>query len=104
MKKIIVITILLLASQFSLAATSCAGKVTDILDWPEKCNGNIAFKTDTTGAKWICTLSDKSASMILAAAMGEKMVSSRVGLQTEGDCTSINQYTTPEYIGLYVNR
>lgn len=76
----------------------CVGKVTNVLDYPRYCGGNLAFKLDSTNGKWVCTLSDVSGSMILAAFTSGAKVNVRTAAET---CGAIEHYHRPSYIYLF---
>lgn len=97
---------LLVASTKLFAGPSCLGKVKAVMDWPEKCaNGNVSYLFQPDGSNnelWVCSISDKSASITLAALAADKSVRTVFSNQEES-CTEINtNYLTPMY--LYVQK
>lgn len=97
MKHLISIT-LFLFSLNTFAVTSCPGKVTKVMDWPSKCDGNLAFRLDSTGDIWFCALSNTSNSMILTAYTTGKTVVPRIDTDIAPDCESLSHYHRPRYI------
>lgn len=53
------------------AGTSCAGKVTSVMEREGQCNGNLAYITNNV---WFCTISKTSSSIVLAAYAAQKTV------------------------------
>lgn len=100
MKKILTIGLAFMsATSFNaLAVPSCPGRVAQILEWPNKCNGNLAFKLDSTHGSWLCTLSKRSESMVLTAYASEATIVPR--LNDDIPCSSIDDYHIPMYIVL----
>ena len=102
MKRLFYVVILMVAQQAS--ALDCDGHVTEVVDWPGKCNGQFAYKTDNNNAKWFCSLSDKSNSLILAAYVSKNKVRTRVAAPGE-TCENLStNYLVPDFIrGLNAN-
>lgn len=87
--------IILLFPCFLHAAPHCPGKVIQVLDWPSKCSGNIAFNLDSTSGKWICALSEKSTSMVLTAYATGATIVARLNNK---NCENVEHYHKPLYI------
>jgi hypothetical protein len=49
MKKLILIMLLIMSTS-AFADVDCKGTVKLVLEWPQQCNGNLAFMLD--GMKW----------------------------------------------------
>ena len=102
--KSILFLFLFFSTYSSIAETTCPGKVTRILDWPSKCDGKLAFKLSSTNGKtaindkWWCTLSDKSASMVLTAYASNKTVHPRFNPDTADSCSTVKDYHEAMYI------
>lgn len=100
MNKLASAFILLFTTFTVFADENCPGKVTAILDYPVYCDGNLAFKLDVSGGKWICSLSDKSDSIVLLAYSTGKTLDPRLELPTPGDCSSVTHYQKPIYLSV----
>lgn len=101
MKKSIIPLTLLMFSFSVFASENCPGKITIILDYPSQCNGELAFQLDSTGSKWLCSLSNKSNSMLLTAYAAGKKINPRLVLSKAGDCKSITNYQKPLYMSIH---
>ncbi len=89
------ISVMALFSANLLAADiNCGGEVTVVMDYPQHCEGNMAFKTEGSAGRWICPASDKSNALILAAVMSNK----RVGVYIDSKSGSYNCSSLPSYI------
>lgn len=87
----------------ALAADSsenCPGKVTIVMDYPGKCDGQFAFQLESTGYTWLCSRSDNSDSLLLTAYVTKQAINPRLTLTIAGDCKSITQYQRPLYISV----
>jgi len=99
--KIFICIMLLSMSNFAFSL-DCKGKVKVILDWPQQCNGNLAFILDeNSNGKYICTASGKSESMVLAALMAGKKISVRLNVSGETCNTLSSHYLTPTYLHVF---
>ncbi|KGJ88796.1 hypothetical protein [Colwellia psychrerythraea] len=94
------VLLLALTPLVSFASEDCNGKVSYIMDHPSWCESHLAFKMDIIPEKWICSLSERSDSMILTALASDKVISARLALQIPGKCQAIGHYQKPEYISL----
>jgi hypothetical protein len=99
MKKLVLGLFFILSSP-AYAVLDCVGKVERILEWPQQCNGNLAFILDNnkSNGKYVCTLSSKSESMVLAAFMAGKNISFRLGISGETCEGLTSHYLKPTYI------
>ncbi len=82
-------------------AAECSGKVLRVLDWPDMCDGQLAYKLDSTNDKWVCALSNVGSSMVLAAYATNKTVIARTDDTQATSCTSLNQYHKPKYMYIH---
>jgi hypothetical protein len=101
MKKIILCA--LMAFSFSVSAEiSCSGKVTEIMDHStlSYCDGHLAYRLVSTGNTYLCAISERSDSMVLAAYMADKTISARLATTpSENECKSYtSNYISPLYI------
>lgn len=94
--KILLTLPLTIVSVFSLAQTNCPGRVTEVMEWTEKCNGNLAYRPDSTPGSWLCTKSSRSESMILTGYAAGKTIKPR--FDSTITCESLEHYTTPTYV------
>lgn len=105
MKKIIFLFLLTLSAQ-SYSGPSCLGKVKTVMDWPEKCiDGNLAYLFEMEGTAnevWVCTISDKSASVVLTALAANKDLRTVFANQEETCGELATNYLKPLY--LYVQQ
>ncbi|WKD48659.1 hypothetical protein [Microbulbifer spongiae] len=90
---------IVLTSNANAVANVCPGKVTQVLEWPSKCE-NLAFRLDSTGNKWWCAISDRSNSMVLTAFATGKEISPRINDALAQSCESIEDYHKPLYMSL----
>ena len=97
MKKIIMLLLFVIISSNAYAVKTCSGKISHVLDWPTKCDGNIAFRLDSVSGIWICTTTPKSEAMILTAFGANKSVAVRLSTE-KTSCSDIEQYHQPMYI------
>jgi hypothetical protein len=82
----------------AMAVPNCPGSVTEILEWPSKCGGNLAYKLDSVPGKWLCTTSSKGESLVLTAYVTGKTLTAR--LAADLPCNEVESYHTPLYIVL----
>lgn len=81
------------------AEINCKGKITWVMDYPIKCNGNTAFKTSTSNGKWICPPSEKGNSIVLAALAADKAVEVYIDSQSGSyTCGTLPHYVNAKYI------
>ncbi|MBA6233656.1 MULTISPECIES: hypothetical protein [unclassified Colwellia] len=102
MKKLILIMLLIMSTS-AFADVDCKGTVKLVLEWPQQCNGNLAFMLDgnKSNGKYVCTISSKSESMVLSALMSGKSISFRVKVSGE-TCESLSShYLTPMYLHVF---
>ena len=97
----LILGVFILVSSNKALADECAGKVQRVLDWPEKCNGQIAFKVESTNGKWVCALSSVSSSMVLAAYASGKTIVARTDDEKAAGCSSLSHYHKPLYIYMH---
>jgi hypothetical protein len=91
---------LLIPAGFASASDiNCRGEVTWVMDYPEQCSGNTAFKTTGSNGKWICPPSDKGNALVLAALAADKEVEVYISSQNGVlDCNNIPDYTKARYV------
>lgn len=78
---------------------NCKGLVTWVMDYPERCNGNTAFKTSTSNGKWICPPSEKGNAIVLAALAAGKTLEVYIDSQSGSiSCSSLPHYVGARYI------
>ena len=97
-KKLLICLSFSVFSSSVTAATTCPGKVTEIMEWSAMWDGNLAYRVDSTGSSWLCTISDKSGSMVLAAFASGKTIEPR--LNADISCSDVEQYHVPMYLKL----
>jgi hypothetical protein len=100
MRKVVLLIGLLLPAGFASASDiNCRGKVTWVMDYPERCNGNTAFKTTGSNVKWICPPSDKGNALVLAALAADKEVEVYINSQNGVlDCNNMPDYSMARYV------
>ncbi len=101
MNKLLVLFCLLISVEVS--AVICTGNVTKVMDYPEMCEGdNMAYKTDNNNDKWFCAISDRSASIVLAALASGKEVTTvfyHTSGGVESTCADLDtSYIKPAYL------
>jgi hypothetical protein len=98
LKKILILLVLIFP--ISSHALDCIGQVKEVLDWPEQCDGKVAFLLDNSNGKYICTISDKGEAMVLAAVVSGKHVGVRL-TSNDTSCEAIaSHYLSPLYMSL----
>jgi hypothetical protein len=99
MKKALLLLTALLPAQAFAADISCSGTISNVLDYPAQCNGNLSFQINATLNKWICSTSAKGNAMILSAQATKKTVAVYIhnasGTMT---CATVTHYITPRYM------
>lgn len=99
MKWIIFAFVLVLPTVSSAEDINCWGSVLMVMDYPERCGGNTAFKTTRSHGKWICPPSDKGNVIVLSAfASGKRL---EVYIDSKGgafSCGSLNNYVESRYV------
>ena len=94
-----IMLVLLLSSTAS--ALDCDGHIVEIYSWPNKCDGNYAYKIDAANSRWICSVSDKSDALILLAYTSKKLVRSRVNANSSETCVNLTtDFLTHDFIRL----
>ncbi|QDO86841.1 hypothetical protein FM037_24575 [Shewanella psychropiezotolerans] len=90
------------SSNLLAADINCNGKVTVVMDYPNTCDGNTAFKTDGSKGKWVCPASDKGNALVLAAVMSGKIVSVYINSQNGAlTCANLPNYVKAKYVIIY---
>ncbi len=102
MKKVLLFLILTLPRVVLYAATGsqCAGNVIRVMDHSQQCNGKFAYLIDNSNGKWFCTPSNNGGSIVLAALMSGKIVSSVFDDSVSNQaCNSLSShYISPVYL------
>lgn len=99
--KLFTLLIVLFFSLNAFGGESCPGKVTEIMDHSrlDLCDGHFSFRLSSTGNTYLCSLSNKGDSMVLAAYVSGKTISPRLSPPIPGDCKSFDSnYIKPSYI------
>lgn len=90
------------SSHLLAADINCSGKVTVVMDYPNTCAGNTAFKTAGSNGKWVCPASGKGNALVLAAVMSGKIVSVYIDSQNGAlTCDNIPNYVKARYVIIY---
>ena len=90
---------LLPAANVFAADINCRGKVTWVMDYPEPCDGNTAFKTAGTAGQWVCPPSDKGNALVLAALAADKVLEVYIDSQNGAfNCNNLPSYVKARYI------
>ena len=106
MKKVIVSStflLFLLTSSISFAV-NCEGYVYLVIDYPNKCPGNLAFQTtNASGAKnnnskWICSLSSGSDALVLTALTTNREITFKLSGVSESCSALTGDYLVPTYM------
>ncbi|WP_336146667.1 hypothetical protein [Marinobacter salarius] len=91
--------ILLLPAVSSAEDVNCWGSVLMVMDYPERCGGNTAFKTTRSHGKWICPPSDKGNVIVLAALAAGKRLEVYIDSKNGAfGCGSLNHYVKARYV------
>ncbi|MCJ8268693.1 MAG: hypothetical protein MJK04_04735 [Psychrosphaera sp.] len=104
MKKALFLLMALLPTQVFATDITCGGKITKVIDFPAYCNGNLAFKLDTTSNIWICSSSTTGNAMILSGQATKRTLSVALpdGALADGSgamtCATLISYKTPRYM------
>lgn len=78
---------------------SCNGGVTMVMDYPEHCGGHVAFRTETSNHKWICSTSKNGDAIALAALAADKDLQVYIDSQNNSfDCSNLPNYVAARYI------
>jgi hypothetical protein len=88
------------------ASDNCHGKITEIMGHSSQdvCGGRLAFKLSVIGAKYLCSLTEQTDSMLLLAYGGKRSVLVRIELPVDNNCASLQtlpsseNYFRPNYI------
>ncbi|WP_046007404.1 hypothetical protein [Pseudoalteromonas rubra] len=81
------------------ADINCKGKVTWVMDYPQQCSGNTAFKTSGSDGQWICPPSDNGNAIVLAALTADKSVEVYIDSKNGSiSCSSLPNYVSAKYI------
>jgi hypothetical protein len=88
-----------------IAAEYCPGKVSEIMDHSNSalCGEGVAFRLTSTGNTYLCTISDRSISMVITAYIAGKTINPRLEPPTPGNCNSFSagSYITPSHIRMH---
>ena len=99
MRRALILVMLLAFSSENALALDCEGNITQVMDHFVNCSGNMAYMTDNSNGKWFCTISATSTSIVLAAFIAGKKVSTRILPTSDPSCSQIStHYQTPQYI------
>lgn len=104
MKKTLLLIAALLPTQVFALDINCEGNISNVLDSPGHCNGNLAFQIKATGSTWICSSSTTGNSLILTAQATKRTLNFYMhdGAQSDGSgamtCATIPHYQTPRYM------
>lgn len=102
MKKLYVLILLVFPMAIYAADINCGGEVTIIMDYPAKCNQNMAFKTTGSSEKWICVPSENGNAIVLSALAAGKSLGTYIDNQNGSlTCSSLPHYTKARYIVIY---
>jgi hypothetical protein len=99
MKFFIAIFVMLASSLVSAKDINCDGLVTWVMDYPERCDGNTAFKTSGSSGKWVCPPSKNGNAIVLAALASNKEIEVYIDNQNGSiSCESLPHYVSARYI------
>lgn len=97
----LLISVLLMSPMLSFAgAINCGGKITMVMGGHSSCGGFVAFKTEKSLSKWICSKSKDNDAVILAGFMADKTTYSTVFV-VSNSCVDLAHYQSAEYVILY---
>ncbi|HEY0924148.1 hypothetical protein [Rheinheimera pacifica] len=69
------------------------------MDYPQQCNGNTAFSTESSNHKWILPPSNKGEAFLLAALAADKIVDVYIDSQDNAfSCNNLPNYIKAKYI------
>ncbi len=99
MKKTLLLLAALLPTQVFASDLACVGKITNVMDYPAQCNGNLSFQLNATGNTWNCSSSATGNAMLLSAQATKKNVSIYIPNASGAlTCATVPNYTTPRYM------
>lgn len=86
-------------AQTTLADFGCTGPVRVVMEWPDHCDGRLAYMADANNSKWVCTLSQRSESMVLAAVASGLKLTTVFPDSVNATCATLDtHYLSPRYI------
>jgi len=83
------------------ADMNCGGDVTVVMGDHPSCQGHMAFKTKSSGAKWMCTKSKEAGSIVLTALTAKKNTGVFINNTDANSCSELPQYRTISYVMIY---
>jgi len=100
----LLVALLVLTTSAATAAVKmeCGGKITTVMAGHFSCEGYVAFKTEKSPSRWMCSKSKDADSAILAGFMADKKTTVQIDgtdLTTQ-TCEGLNTYRKIDYIML----
>ena len=89
-----------ITSNLFASGSQCTGTVIRVMDHTQQCNGEMAYLTNNSNGKWFCAPTHNGSSIVLAALLSGKKVSSVFDSSTSStSCDSISvHYIKPVYL------
>jgi uncharacterized protein (AIM24 family) len=99
MKNILQILIFFSISMNSIAEVDCYGKVTLVMGGHVNCGDHLAFMTDTSAGKWMCSNSKTADAVLLSAQARGKIVHPEMKdeYMVNKDCSTLAHYKKIHY-------
>ena len=100
MLRLLVSILLVLPGYVFAGDINCGGKITIVMGGHSSCDGYVAFRTDDSSGKWICSKSKDNDAVILAGFMADKTTYTAASVASNS-CADLSDYHAAEYVILY---
>ncbi|WP_104403461.1 hypothetical protein [Vibrio penaeicida] len=91
----------ILSSVVFAADKNCGGKITLVMGDHSACGGHMAFKTEASNTKWMCTKSNEAGSIVLTALTAGKETAVYIDDSRISTCPDLPHYRKISYVIIY---
>jgi len=79
----------------------CGGQITMTMADHPACSGNLAFKTEASGDKWMCTKTSAAGALLITAMSTGRFVGVWIEGSDVASCTALPHYRQISYVIMY---